>query len=154
MAPLLPQLLERQAVAPRQPAPGQAEREQAIFERRNAMEHLSALAEPSSLTCPDCGGSLWELKDTQPLRYRCHTGHAFTAATLEAAQADTADDALWSSLRALQERELLLRRLATVADATGDRPQAEAGRRAADRVRDQAEQLSRLTQQGPTDHHS
>jgi two-component system, chemotaxis family, protein-glutamate methylesterase/glutaminase len=149
MAPLLLELLGRAAARRHLLSAPQATGEQAMFERRNVMENLSALAEPSTLTCPDCGGSLWELKDRKPLRYRCHTGHAFTAASLQAAQTDTAEYALWSGVRALQERELLLRRLATVADGTGDRSQAEAGRRAADRVRDQVEQLSRMTQEEP-----
>lgn len=146
VAPVLLELLGREPVrAPPSPPAGLA-REQAVFERKEVMENLSALAEPSALTCPDCGGGLWELKDSKPLRYRCHTGHGFTAASLEAAQTQSAEHALWSSVRALQERELLLRRLASVAEATGDHPQAEAGRRAADRVREQARQLSQLTQ--------
>jgi two-component system chemotaxis response regulator CheB len=118
--------------------------EQEIFEGNKAMEHLGAVATPSTLTCPDCGGSLWELKDSKPLRYRCHTGHAFTAGTLQHAQKQTAEHSLWSSVRALRERELLLRRLATVAQATGDPAQAEVGRRQADRVKAQAEQLASL----------
>jgi two-component system, chemotaxis family, protein-glutamate methylesterase/glutaminase len=146
MAPLLLALVGRKKVQARASPPEGLAREHAIFERRNVMENLSALADPSALTCPDCGGGLWELKDQRPLRYRCHTGHAFTATSLEAAQAETAEHALWSSVRALQERELLLRRLATVAEATGDHPQAEAGRRAADRVREQTRQLGALTQ--------
>jgi two-component system, chemotaxis family, protein-glutamate methylesterase/glutaminase len=148
MAPLLLELVARRTSAARAGPPEGIVREQAIFDRRNVMEHLAALAQASALTCPDCGGGLWELKDDRPLRYRCHTGHAFTAASLEAAQADTAEYALWSSVRALQERELLLRRLAAVAEATGDHPQAQAGRRAADRVREQTRQLSRLTRKG------
>ncbi len=109
------------------------------------MEHLAARAEPSALACPDCGGDLRALQDAEPLRYRCRAGHAFTAASLQAAPTATANDARWCDMRALQERELLLRRLATVAAATGDHPQAEAGRRAADRVREQSRQLSSLT---------
>lgn len=119
-------------------------REQQIFEGNKAMEHLGAVATPSTLTCPDCGGSLWELKDSKPLRYRCHTGHAFIAGTLEHAQKETAEHSLWSSVRALRERELLLRRLARVAQATGDPAQAEVGRRQADRVKAEAERLARL----------
>lgn len=80
--------------------------------------------------------------------YRCHAGHAFTARSLGNAQAGMAEHALWAGMRALHERELLLRRLATVAQATGDRTQAEIGRREADRVRAQAEQLGRLVGQG------
>lgn len=108
------------------------------------MDQLSQLGEPSLLTCPDCGGGLVELKASKPLRYRCHTGHAFTARVLEAAQQQTADHALWSSLRSLQERRLLLLRLASVADGTGDAAQARAGRRQAERLREQAEQLTRM----------
>jgi len=147
MAPVLLALLGRKSVTARQQAPDALAREQAIFERKDVMENLAALADPSALTCPDCGGGLWELKGSKPLRYRCHTGHGFTAASLEAAQTETAEYSLWSSVRALQEREILLRRLATVAEATGDHPQAEAGRRAADRVRAQAEQLGAMAQQ-------
>jgi two-component system, chemotaxis family, protein-glutamate methylesterase/glutaminase len=127
-------------------APEQLRREHAIFMGERAMENLSRVGKPSSLTCPDCGGGLWEVNDSKPLRYRCHTGHAFSARSLENAQVELADHALWSSVRALQEREILLRRLATVAQATGDTAQAEAGQRQADRVRAQAQLLSRLVQ--------
>jgi two-component system chemotaxis response regulator CheB len=84
------------------------------------------------------------MNDTKPLRYRCHTGHGYSAVTLDKAQAGMAEHALWSSVRALQEREMLLRRLANVAQATGDAAQAEVGRRQADRVKAQVEQLSRI----------
>lgn len=122
-------------------------REQAIFEGRQVMQNLDTLGRQSPLTCPECGGSLWELKDSRPLRYRCHTGHAYSARSLEFAQAETAEHALWSSVRALKEREMLLRRLANVAQATGDSAQAEAGRLQADRVRAQADRLARLNEQ-------
>lgn len=121
-------------------------REQAVFEGREAVENLNALGQPSGLTCPDCGGGLWELSETKPLRYRCHTGHAFTALSLDNAQVELADYALWSAVRALQERELLLRRIATVAEAAGNLSQAEAGQRQADQLQAQAEQLAQLLQ--------
>jgi two-component system, chemotaxis family, protein-glutamate methylesterase/glutaminase len=127
-------------------SPDHLQREQAIFEGDQPMENLALVGKASSLTCPDCGGSLWELNQSPPLRYRCHTGHAFTARTLESSQVVQTEQALWSSVRALQEREILLRRLATVADATGDEPQAQAGRRQADRVKAQAKLLSRMVE--------
>lgn len=122
-------------------------REQEIFEGRRVMENLDTVGRQSPLTCPECGGSLWELKDARPLRYRCHTGHAYSARSLEFAQTETAEQSLWSSVRALREREMLLRRLANVAQATGDSAQAEAGRLQADRVRAQVDQLARLSGQ-------
>lgn len=131
-----------------QPVPTAAhvQREHAVFEGRQAMENLSALGTLSTLTCPDCGGGLWEMKEAKPLRYRCHTGHAFTARSLDSAQAGAAEHALWAGVRTLHERETLLRRLATVAQAAGDMAQAEIGRREADRVRAQAESLGRLVE--------
>jgi two-component system, chemotaxis family, protein-glutamate methylesterase/glutaminase len=141
-------LLQLVGQTPPQPAPPPEplQREQAAFEGVSVMQNLSSVGQPSTLTCPDCGGSLWEINESKPLRYRCHTGHAFSARSLENAQVDLAEHALWSSVRALKEREMLLRRLAMVAQATGDAAQAQAGQRQADLVRAQAELLSRLVQ--------
>jgi len=144
IAPLLARLVGREPDArPVPPAP-HITREQEIFEGKQPMENLAKVGQPSSLTCPECGGGLWELKDTKPLRYRCHTGHAYSARALENAQTGVAEQALWSSVRALEEREILLRRLANVAHATGDTAQAEIGRRQADRVRGQVAALLRV----------
>jgi two-component system, chemotaxis family, protein-glutamate methylesterase/glutaminase len=125
-------------------------REQALFEGKDKMENLEAMGTPSALTCPDCGGGLWELKDTKPLRYRCHTGHGFSAGSLEGAQSEMAEHALWAGVRALHEREMLLRRLANVAQATGDTVQAEVGRKRADQVKEKAMQLSSLIHERPS----
>jgi two-component system, chemotaxis family, protein-glutamate methylesterase/glutaminase len=147
IAPKLVELVGRGETGAAPHAPQHLQREQAIFEGRQPVENLNALGTVSSLTCPDCGGGLWELSATRPLRYRCHTGHAFTSRSLESAQLEQAEHSLWSSVRALQEREMLLRRLANVAELTGDPAQAEAGRNHADKVRAQAQQLARLVEQ-------
>lgn len=144
IAGTLTQLAGRRHSAPRQPPPDAVRREQLLFEGQDFMNNLSAVGKPSSLTCPECGGSLWEINGSEPLRYRCHTGHAFSAGSLEKAQVERAEDALWSTVRALQEREMLLRRLAMVADATGDASQAQAGQLEADRVHSRAELLKGL----------
>jgi two-component system chemotaxis response regulator CheB len=68
---------------------------------------------PSSpFVCPECGGSLWEQREGEGLRYRCHTGHGFTAATLSALQSDELEQALWTSVRLLDEQAELQRRMA------------------------------------------
>jgi two-component system, chemotaxis family, protein-glutamate methylesterase/glutaminase len=126
--------------------PERLRREHAVFEGSQGMENLNALGHLSALTCPDCGGGLWEISGAPPLRFRCHTGHAFTARSLDNAQLQATDQSLWASVRTLQEREILLRRLATVSEATGDSAGAEAGRQQADRVRAQAELLSKLVE--------
>jgi two-component system chemotaxis response regulator CheB len=68
---------------------------------------------PSSFTCPECGGALWELSaDGRLLTYRCHVGHGYTADGLMAAQTRALEEALWSGLRALEESAEMRRRMA------------------------------------------
>jgi two-component system, chemotaxis family, protein-glutamate methylesterase/glutaminase len=73
------------------------------------MEHTGPL---SPITCPDCHGTLREIIDGDLVRYRCHTGHAYTLASLGAMQADAWERALYEAYRAQQERSMLLRRMA------------------------------------------
>jgi two-component system chemotaxis response regulator CheB len=78
------------------------------------MEHLEAVAQPSAFVCPDCKGGLWQIDDVAPVRYRCHTGHAFTLKTLQHTLTETMDEALWGAVRALQEQTAVLGMLALV----------------------------------------
>ncbi|MBD1925865.1 chemotaxis protein CheB [Trichocoleus sp. FACHB-90] len=66
---------------------------------------------PSGFGCPDCGGALWELGDGKVIRFRCRTGHAFSGETLLAEQSETLETALWSGLRALEERAALAHKM-------------------------------------------
>ena len=68
------------------------------------MEDLQRIGVPSSYTCPECNGALSKINDAVPPRYRCHTGHSFTAKILAELQDQTIETALWSALRALQEK--------------------------------------------------
>lgn len=78
----------------------------------DSLQRLKTIGVPSTFVCPDCGGTLFELNDKNPIRYRCHTGHAFTLRHLASAQEQVTDSALWTSLRTMQEKEAVLRRLA------------------------------------------
>jgi two-component system chemotaxis response regulator CheB len=49
-----------------------------------------------------CRGTLWELRDGEIVRFRCHTDHAFSVDSLFAAQSKAAEDAIYSAMRALQ----------------------------------------------------
>ncbi len=68
------------------------------------LEDLQRIGVPSSYTCPECNGALSKINDAVPPRYRCHTGHSFTARILSELQDQAIETALWSSLRALQEK--------------------------------------------------
>ncbi|WP_374729950.1 chemotaxis protein CheB [Caballeronia temeraria] len=74
-----------------------------------APHELDEIGERSALTCPSCNGALWRMRDERPLRYRCHTGHAFSALSLEEASAQGADDAIWGAIRAVHERMIFAR---------------------------------------------
>ena len=76
-----------------------------------AFEDDDKPGKPSAYACPDCGGVLRELEDSQRLRYRCRVGHAYGADGLMRTQADSLESALWSPFRVLQENAALARRL-------------------------------------------
>ena len=61
---------------------------------------MDKIGEISAFTCPSCNGALWELQEGNLTRYRCHTGHAFSAESLLAEQSESIEDALFAGLRA------------------------------------------------------
>jgi two-component system chemotaxis response regulator CheB len=67
---------------------------------------------PSRLTCPECGGALWEQENGNELRFACHVGHAYSIASLTEEQGRALETTLWSAVRALEERADMHRRLA------------------------------------------
>lgn len=111
------------------------------------MQNLRSIAAPSTFVCPECHGALWEVKDANPRRFRCHTGHGFTLRTLQHAQATATDEALWSSFRALQEKQLLLESLAESHASAGDAEEAERLGEQAARTASHGETLRRLIEE-------
>jgi two-component system chemotaxis response regulator CheB len=100
------------------------ERERAALELkiaatgRSTPAELERLGHRTSMTCPDCGGVIWRIGEGYPLRYRCHTGHAFSALALEAEQRSGAENALWSAVRRLEEKLLLAQEQLSLAETT------------------------------------
>jgi two-component system chemotaxis response regulator CheB len=97
---------------------------------------------PAVLTCPDCGGALWELDDHGRLRYRCHVGHGITSERLGRAQEEGVEESLWRAARALAEHGELRRRMASRARegrlgalASGWEREAEESERRSDEIR-------------------
>nr|WP_240992720.1 chemotaxis protein CheB [Mesorhizobium ciceri] len=81
-------------------------------QEHSAMSNEDRLGELSLFVCPECHGPLWEIEDGDMLRYRCHTGHAFTSDAMFEAQSAETDQILWSLLRAHQQRAAFTRRMA------------------------------------------
>lgn len=116
IAPLLYDLSQEPAADEgRYPVADEVEIEARIAEQEMESDELIASVEKlgtiSKLTCPDCHGALWEIHDDQILRYRCHVGHAFSAESLTEGQSQMLEVALWSAVRALEEKMILARRI-------------------------------------------
>ncbi|MBA3773700.1 MAG: chemotaxis protein CheB [Ramlibacter sp.] len=134
-------------------APARVERlvheHELTLSRGDPMEHLEAIAKPSAFVCPDCKGGLWEVADSQPVRYLCHTGHAFTIRTLQHAQAEGTEAALWGAIRALQERRLILRRMEALQRQDGDVTAADRLQTQERQLASQVDALQRLVERMP-----
>lgn len=108
------------------------------------LERYAPPGESSGYSCPACGGVLWELEDPDLLRYRCRVGHAYTADSGVEGQSETIEAALWTALRALQERAQLCERLAArLADRGADRSRGRFEALAGE-AREQAETIRRV----------
>jgi two-component system chemotaxis response regulator CheB len=66
----------------------------------------------TGLTCPECNGGIWEEVDEGVTRYRCRVGHEYSAESFIGSQSDRVEAALWTALRALEERAAVHRRMA------------------------------------------
>ena len=85
----------------------------------DALERDGPPGESPLYGCPACGGVLWELEDGELPRFRCRVGHAYSAEGAVEAQGGSVETALWTALRALQERAQLSERLAARVGAAG-----------------------------------
>lgn len=87
----------------------------------NALERgVRALGPPAFYTCPECSGSMVAIQNAPIKRYRCHTGHAFTADALADRGLPRIEQSLWAALAQLEEQEVLLRELEASACDHGD----------------------------------
>lgn len=96
------------------PVSEEMETEVKIAREDNALESgMIEWGEPSLYACPECHGVLLQLKEGKGVRFRCHTGHAYSVDSLLSEFSDRTEDSLWSAIRAIEEKVLLLRQLAT-----------------------------------------
>ncbi|WP_196073241.1 chemotaxis protein CheB [Nakamurella alba] len=99
------------------------------------------------LTCPECHGSLAQVRLPSINFYRCHVGHQYSPQHLLVAQSETAEARLWSAVAALEEQAVLARHLAR--HLAEDEPTATATARTADQATELAEALrARLALEG------
>ena len=117
MARLLPQLVtavvaEKEDVGVPDKLQDKLEIETRIAREDNPLESgVMTLGPLSPYTCPECNGVLVQLQEGNLLRFRCHTGHAYSLESLLAGIHESIDKTLWNTVRTLEEHMLLLRHL-------------------------------------------
>jgi two-component system, chemotaxis family, protein-glutamate methylesterase/glutaminase len=112
MAPLLVRLSKTRTSNGEMPMSEEMQIEVRVALEDNALDAgIERLGEVSAFTCPECHGSLRQLKEGGRVRFRCHTGHAYSATSLLSETTDEIEATLWSTIRALEECARLLRHL-------------------------------------------
>lgn len=96
---------------PRDPPPS-LEDEVQYAKLNRSLHTIGKLGRLSAFTCPTCRGALWELEEGEHLRYRCHTGHAYSQVSLLVDQGVAVEESLYTAVRAMEEKAAALRRLA------------------------------------------
>jgi two-component system chemotaxis response regulator CheB len=100
--------------------------------------------ELTPLTCPECHGSLVSIQEGRLMRFRCHTGHGFTAGSLLDGVNHNVEESLWSAIRALEELAILLEKSAKTFEKNGNLPAAQDYIAKAGRAQDRSRRVRSL----------
>jgi len=115
LAALLTKLTTEPARATNNPAKEDLDRfeiELAIARHDNAFRMgIIEKGELTPFTCPDCHGALTKLIEGNIIRFRCHTGHAYTISALLAEVTESVESTMFQAMRGLEETNMLLEQL-------------------------------------------
>lgn len=81
------------------------------FEDSAFEQGFRALGDASLFTCPECHGSMVRIKQGSIERFRCHTGHAFSALALANGGLSAVEASLWAALAHLEEHYAIIEEL-------------------------------------------
>jgi two-component system chemotaxis response regulator CheB len=76
------------------------------------LENVERIGKRTTYTCPQCNGAIWQIGEDDPLRFRCHVGHAFIADVFLTEQTQNLENALWSAVRMMEEKVTFWRQYA------------------------------------------
>lgn len=88
-------------------------------------ENVLRLGELAPFTCPECHGALVRIKEGSSFRFRCHTGHGYSADTLMQHLMETIGELVWQTVRGFQEGGMLLDHIGRHMQEHGEAAQAE-----------------------------
>jgi two-component system, chemotaxis family, protein-glutamate methylesterase/glutaminase len=126
---LLPRLLAKPIAPP--PPTDRALREQMELEIEIAKEDDAFRKgvfdgpELTPFTCPECHGVLVKLVEDRFVRFRCHTGHAYTDNALLEGVMEMTGEMLWQVMRSLEEAVMLLNQMGQMRQVVGDDERAQ-----------------------------
>lgn len=124
------------------------EAEVKIAQEDNAIESgILEWGEPSVYACPECHGVLMQLKEGSNLRFRCHTGHAYSVETLMAEFSEKSEETLWNAIRAIEELVILMNRMAEQFEQHKHDEAAATLRKKANEARQRSEQVRGIVMQ-------
>ena len=104
----------------------QMEIEVKVAREDNAFESgIMKLGKLSPYTCPECHGMLLQLKEGNLIRFRCHTGHAYSLNSLLVEVTEAIETSLWKTLRGIEESEMLMSHMGKHLGETEDSEMAE-----------------------------
>ena len=110
IAPLLVRLVTKPTQAPKNFPVSRLNEIESKFVQMETMkmQDMDAIGAHAGISCPECHGPMWKIKDGKLHRYRCHVGHAYTAQTMLEGQIDAQETHLWQALRLMKERVSLI----------------------------------------------
>jgi two-component system, chemotaxis family, protein-glutamate methylesterase/glutaminase len=120
-------------------------------DRDQYMNGGSANLPRSLLTCPGCGGVLWEVNEGTMTRYFCQIGHVFSEDSLLSGQGETLEGVLWSAVRALEERAAIAARLSSRARQNGSEHSAHQFEQQAQDAERNASLIRQIVSNGQTE---
>jgi two-component system chemotaxis response regulator CheB len=103
-----------------------------------------AMGELTALSCPECGGPLWQQQAANMSRYRCRVGHAYSADSLLAGEDEAIEASIWAAVRLLEQRANVLNTMAVSDRAANRKRMVEHHEDLARESRDHAEVLRNL----------
>ncbi|MEU8268349.1 chemotaxis protein CheB [Sphaerisporangium sp. NPDC049002] len=88
----------------------------AEVEREVSLFLVQGTAEPpegtfSGVSCPECGGPVYEASTGSDPRYECRLGHGWSSESMVAGHSESVERALWVAILRLEERLRLLERM-------------------------------------------
>jgi len=144
LPPLLTRLAQEPPGSPKAPPETLlAEVEMSRTESGN-IGRLNEIGELVPLTCAECGGPLWQIKDDKTTRFRCRVGHAYTAKCLATEISDRVERSLWVAVQMMDERTRTLERLAATEQGKDRKRSSASFHDKAAENREHAERLRQL----------